>query len=718
MRNHALLIALVAVFRPGVASNASPVWDWSHPRPTGLNIQGIHFLTDDIGWFVSGETIGEVYFTEDGGATWTLQFTSGGAVLTDIWFVDVLNGWVCGHSGVINRTSNGGQNWSNQYPGTSQNLWAVQFTDASYGTVVGNSGTIFRTSNGGNTWLSQTSGVSSALTGVVFLDPLVGWVSGPSQNVLYTESAGAFWQNVFVPGSSNTSRAIWFENDQTGWVVFGGSSGATQIHTTSDGGSSWSLQYPGNRRANDIEFYGSAFGIAPCDGLPGDNGSLVTVDGGQNWIFEELVSAVSETAAINLNSVSVPSLARAFAGGMYGILVKRDNSGVWSQASTHLSDKTVTGLCSIGDYRVWACMANGEILHSSNGGTDWSVQTTPGVVNQLFGIDFVDTLVGFACGSDTSGKGIVLKTVNGGSTWTVVTPAGMAVAAMRSVDFQNSSNGVVVGNQGAVYCTHDGGASWVSPSGTGSANLNRVTFAGPDNGWAVGAGGTVVRFDFPSDSWSVQYSNTGNELLGVFALSAGTGWAVGYGGHVIRTYNGGDNWYRIAQTGNNLQDVWFADVNNGYISRVTGGVYRTVNGGSTLSPVSDPRAQFVYRLALLNIDFGWGGGQYGRVLSFRDPLTGTSGPDLTPVPSDAGLSVSPNPVTGASSIAFTLSSPCSVRLSLYDVAGRLLSVLVDSELPTGEHSAVVDATGLPPGVYLLRLETGNTVRTGRCLVVP
>lgn len=718
MRFDTILIALFTVIRQGGASNASPVWDWSLPRPTGLNIQGIHFVTDDIGWFVSGvPSIGEIFFTEDGGSTWTRQHTNSFQT-TDVYFIDASNGWVCGNGGEIYRTANGGQNWSPQSSGTTVSFWAVHFTDAYYGTLVGNSGTIRRTNDGGNTWLPQTSGVSSALTGVVFLDQLVGWVSGPSQAVLYTESAGAFWQNVFVPGSLNTSRAIWFENDQTGWVVFGGSSGATQIHATTNGGSSWSLQYPGNRRANDIEFYGSAFGIAPCDGLPGDNGVLVSVDGGLNWVFEETPSAVSETVTLNLNSVSVPSLARAFAGGLYGILFRRDDPGGWSQASTNLTDKHVTGLCSIGDYHVWACTETGEILHSANGGTDWSVQTTPGAVSQLFGIDFVDPLVGFACGSDTSGKGIVLKTVNGGSTWTVVTPAGMAVAAMRSVDFQNVVNGVVVGNQGAVYCTHDGGASWVSPSGTGTSNLNRVTFAGPDNGWAVGAGGTVVRFDFPSDSWSVQYSNTGNELLGVFALSAGTGWAVGYGGHVIRTYNGGNNWYRIAQTGNNLQDVWFADVNNGYISRVTGGVYRTVNGGSTLTPVSDPRAQFVYRLSLQNIDFGWGGGQYGRVLSFRDPLTGTAGPDLTPVPSDAGLSVSPNPVTGASSIAFTLSSPCSVRLLLFDVAGRLVDVLVDRELPTGEHSAIVDATGLPPGVYLLRLETGNTVRTGRCLVVP
>ncbi len=502
MRFYTILLVLVTAIRQGSASSTDPVWDWSHPRPTGVNVEGIHFVTDDIGWFVSGCSddatwaFGEIYRTDDGGATWTRQYT-GGKVLSDIFFVDVMNGWACGSTGTILHTTNGGQTWSPQSASTSQHFNAVQFTDTSYGTVVGNSGTVFRTNNGGSTWYPQSSGVSATLTGVVFVDPSVGWVSGPSQAVLYTESAGAFWQNIPVPGSSYTSRGIWFENDQTGWVVFGGSSGATQIHATTNGGSTWSLQYPGNRHANDIEFYGSAFGIAPCEGLPGNNGAIVTVDGGQNWVFEETPSVVSESTAITLNSVSIPSLARAFAAGFHGFLFKRDNPGGWSQTSSNLSGKAVTGLCSIGETHVWACTDGGEILHSASGGLDWSSQNVPGTVSQLFGIDFVDPLLGFACGTDTSGKGIVLKTVNGGTTWTVVTPAGMTAAAMRSVDFQNALNGVVVGNQGTVYCTHDGGISWVSPSGTGTSTLNRVTFAGPDNGWAVGVGGTVVRFDFP-----------------------------------------------------------------------------------------------------------------------------------------------------------------------------------------------------------------------------
>lgn len=721
MKLHRSLLLLL-VISPIGAFSAEPVWDWSHPRPTAISVEGVHFVTDDIGWFVSGCSedptwqFGEVFRTDDGGATWTRQYTSG-QELTDVCFVDAENGWVCGYNGVIYRTSNGGQNWSTQSSGTSQNLYAVQFTDTSYGTVVGNSGVIRRTNNGGSTWNSQSGGVTATLTGVVFLDAVIGWISGPSQNVLFTESSGAFWQSIFVPGSSNTSRAIWFENDQTGWVVFGSSSGPTQIQATSNGGSSWSLQYTANHHANDIEFCGLSFGIAPCDGLPGDNGALVTVDGGQNWVFEETPSVVSGTSAITLNCVSIPSLARAFAGGLHGFLFRRDNPGGWTQASTNLSGETVTGLSSIGDSHVWACTEFGDILHSANGGLDWSRQTTPGVVSQLFGIDFVDSQVGFACGTDTSSKGIVLKTVNGGSTWTVVTPAGMAVYAMRSVDFQNALNGVVVGNQGTVYCTHDGGSSWVSPSGTGTSTLNRVAFAGTDHGWAVGAGGTVVRFDFSSDSWSVQYSNTTMELLGVFALDANTGWAVGMGGHVIRTYNGGNNWYKIYSSGVNLQDVWFADAYHGYVTRVSGGVLETENGGSSFYSVSDRRATVVQRLSFQSIDHGWGGGLYGRILSFRDPLTGTAGPEFSPVPSTAGLTVFPNPVTDASRVDFTLSAPCPVRLSLFDLTGRLVKVLVDRELPAGSNSAVVDATNLPPGVYLLRLETGNSVTTGRCLVV-
>jgi hypothetical protein len=68
----------------------------------------------------------------------------------------------------------------------------------------------------------------------------------------------------------------------------------------------------------------------------------------------------------------------------------------------------------------------------------------------------------------------------------------------------------------------------------------------------------------------------------------------------------------------------------------------------------------------------------------------------------------PNPFRGATAIDFALDGPGSVRLSAFDVAGRLVAVLVDEHRAAGRHAVSWQAEDLAPGVYFLRLEAGST----------
>ena len=69
----------------------------------------------------------------------------------------------------------------------------------------------------------------------------------------------------------------------------------------------------------------------------------------------------------------------------------------------------------------------------------------------------------------------------------------------------------------------------------------------------------------------------------------------------------------------------------------------------------------------------------------------------------------PNPFRGATMIDFALASPAPVRLSAFDVAGRLVAVLVDERRSAGRHAVPWRADDLAPGVYFLRLEAGSTL---------
>jgi hypothetical protein len=113
----------------------------------------------------------------------------------------------------------------------------------------------------------------------------------------------------------------------------------------------------------------------------------------------------------------------------------------------------------------------------------------------------------------------------------------------------------------------------------------------------------------------------------------------------------------------------------------------------------------------------WLAGQWS-VLVTNGYLSGPATPaEGGPAGSSLSLgSVRPNPAAGVSAVEFSLPEAGSVRLSLFDVTGRELAVLVDSHLSSGSHSATLDATRLAPGVYVLRL-TGDAGSATQRVVV-
>ena len=65
----------------------------------------------------------------------------------------------------------------------------------------------------------------------------------------------------------------------------------------------------------------------------------------------------------------------------------------------------------------------------------------------------------------------------------------------------------------------------------------------------------------------------------------------------------------------------------------------------------------------------------------------------------------PNPFNPQTIIRFGVPETSHVRLTVYDVLGREVQVLVNGQFAAGWHEVNFDATGLPSGMYLYRLET-------------
>jgi hypothetical protein len=77
----------------------------------------------------------------------------------------------------------------------------------------------------------------------------------------------------------------------------------------------------------------------------------------------------------------------------------------------------------------------------------------------------------------------------------------------------------------------------------------------------------------------------------------------------------------------------------------------------------------------------------------------------------------PNPFNPTTTITYTLPKTSKVTLSIYDILGREVSVLVNEKRDAGVHEVKFDGSGLASGVYLYRLQAGNFVQTRKLLLL-
>jgi hypothetical protein len=77
----------------------------------------------------------------------------------------------------------------------------------------------------------------------------------------------------------------------------------------------------------------------------------------------------------------------------------------------------------------------------------------------------------------------------------------------------------------------------------------------------------------------------------------------------------------------------------------------------------------------------------------------------------------PNPFNPTTSIAFRLTKPEQVKLSIFDMIGREVDVLVDGKLAPGRHSYDLDATDWPRGIYFYKVKTASATVTRKMVLL-
>jgi hypothetical protein len=73
-------------------------------------------------------------------------------------------------------------------------------------------------------------------------------------------------------------------------------------------------------------------------------------------------------------------------------------------------------------------------------------------------------------------------------------------------------------------------------------DFNAVHFVNAVNGWIVGHEGTILHSTDGGKSWLTQASGTRTSLTAIAFTDSNTGWAVGIGGTILHSTDGGKSW--------------------------------------------------------------------------------------------------------------------------------------------------------------------------------
>lgn len=91
-------------------------------------------------------------------------------------------------------------------------------------------------------------------------------------------------------------------------------------------------------------------------------------------------------------------------------------------------------------------------------------------------------------------------------------------------------------------------------------------------------------------------------------------------------------------------------------------------------------------------------------------------------PGRVRFEVGPNPAMAQAAVRYHLPQAMKVRIGVYDAQGRIVQVLVDEVMQSGEHSGLWDGRGVDgrssaAGVYFVRLEAGDVVTERRVVLL-
>lgn len=286
--------------------------------------------------------------------------------------------------------------------------------------------------------------------------------------------------------TNSTLHGVYFVDRNIGWAV--GDSG-TIIHS-SDGGENWVTQESGTTdQLNNVYFFDEFTGwIAGNENLV-----LYTENGGEEWTERRPTSVSGQ----HITDISFTDWKRGWAaGGPGGHIYFTDNSGItWDRQASLLPNGTISAIESTNHETAFSAAGN-QLFFTKNEGEEWEEHSTLSELDSLMirDIHFVNDTLGWAIGNNDN-TGIIFQSNNSGDNWNEVENIS---SKGNSIHFIDPETGILVGVDGTVFQTDDGGVNWERVDIETEIDLNDVAFSDSGSRWIVGEEGVIYRYLEPN----------------------------------------------------------------------------------------------------------------------------------------------------------------------------------------------------------------------------
>ena len=220
---------------------------------------GVAFIT---GGSANSAHDSDLYWTADGGRTWSADRPTGpgsDGIEGTVAFTNLNDGVIVGSPVGLGAsyTRDGGKTWRaaglaapQGMAGAIRAVGLPVFFDATNGLVpvlfddgTANVTRVYRTADAGATWswISHVPGTAAPFVSIVDQQH---WLALEGTTVVSTVNGGTTWATITASPPTPSLAGAQFLDPRSGWAIWTGTSGESQLYATTNGGASWLLLRP------------------------------------------------------------------------------------------------------------------------------------------------------------------------------------------------------------------------------------------------------------------------------------------------------------------------------------------------------------------------------------------------------------------------------------------------------------------------------------------